>query len=222
MKKVEELNYYELLSVERSATAEEIEKAYLLSLAAFRPDWFATYSVLSEAERAKGLRRAELAFEVLRDPAKRRKYDKALYQTPAGQLPPGLVEKSRPVAKPAPPDAPAGLWGRLKTYLTSKDENDNPVVREEPAQPEPLSLSDDYALSVGQYLKTVRVSRGLSLKEMAQDTRINVAYLSALEEEQYDQLPSESHVLYMLAAYAKGLKVDADRVVRNFKASRKR
>jgi len=223
MKKVEELNYYELLDVEPSATSEEIHKAYLLSLATFRPDWFATYSILTEAEREKTLKRTELAFEVLRDPVKRKKYDKLLCQAPPGQLPPGLVEKSRPSAKPEVAEPPAGFWTQLKLHLwpKEKERHDDKAAAEEPARSEAASLSDGYVLSAGQYLKTVRMSRGISLEAMAQNTRINIRYLRALEEEQYDRLPSEFHARYMLAAYAKSLKIDTDSVVRSYKANRK-
>jgi len=221
MKKVEELNYYELLNVEPSATTEEIEKAYLLSLATFRPDWFATYSVLSEAEREKSLQRAEVAFEVLRDPARRRKYDKVLRQTSPGQLPPGLVEKSLPPSKTEAAEPSAGLWGRLRLYLSPKDEQkDHPVVAEA-ATPVRPSLSEGYALSVGQYLRTVRINRGLSLETIAANTRINIIYLRALEEEHYDQLPSESYVRLMLTAYAKSLKIDAHRVIESYDSRRR-
>jgi len=222
MKKVEELNYYELLNVEPSATSEEIHQAYLLSLATFRPDWYATYSVLTEAEREKTLRRTELAFEVLRDPARRRKYDKQLCQTPAGQLPSGLVEKSRPSSKPEAAESPAGFWSQVKLHLWPKEKQEaKAAVTEEPTRTDTSCLSDGYMLSVGQYLRTVRMSRGMSLEAMAAETRINVLYLRALEEERFSELPSESHVQYMLASYAKSLKIAPDRVMKGYKAQRK-
>ncbi len=221
MKKVEELNYYELLNVEPSATQGEIEKAYLLSVATFRPDGFATYSVLTEVERENNLRRAELAFEVLGDPARRRTYDKFLRQTPSGQLPPSLVERSRPSVKPEVADPPVGIWMRLKSCLGRKDEHQDGAVTEEAAPSPAPSLSEGYMLSRGQYLRSVRMSRGLTLEAIANSTRINIVYLRALEEEEYDQLPSGNYLHFILAAYAKSLKLNPDRIVKDFKSGQK-
>ncbi|RPI22597.1 MAG: hypothetical protein EHM61_21885 [Acidobacteria bacterium] len=215
MKKLEELNYYEVLNVEPSAAREQIEKAYLLALATFRPDWFATYSLLNEEEREKSLRRVEQAFAVLSDPARRKTYDSLLGQAPPGEAAApasGVAESS---VLPAS-DSAGGLLKRLGGYLRPKvRQQAEPVAKGQ--EPSHSNLSDGYMLSGGQYLRTIRLSRGLSLEAMADSTRINIGYLRALEEEQYDRLPSGSYLHYMLAAYAKSLKLDADWIVKDFK-----
>lgn len=43
--------------------------------------------------------------------------------------------------------------------------------------------------SIGEYLKHLRVEKGLSIEEIARHTRIDPAYLQALEENDFAKLP---------------------------------
>jgi curved DNA-binding protein CbpA len=222
MKKLEDLNCYEVLNVEPLASREEIEKAYLLALATFRPDGFATYSVLSDDEREASLKRVEQAFEVLRDPVKRRMYDLLLGQAGPHRLSAegAAVEPLQPPATPEVTETPAGFWERLGLRLRPHSKQPERAASENP-QPDASSLAEGYMLSRGHYLKTIRLSRGLSLETLSQRTRISITYLRALEEEEYDVLPSGSYLDYMLAAYAKSLKLDPDWILRDFRSNQK-
>ena len=78
LKRIEDWNYYELLSVERTASADEIWGAYQAALATYRDGSLALYGLVSEAERDLILERIQEAFQTLRDPDKRGEYDLAL------------------------------------------------------------------------------------------------------------------------------------------------
>ena len=78
LKKIEDWNYYELLSVERTASRDEIWEGYQAALATYRDGSMALYGLVSEAERELVLGRVQEAFQTLRDPEKRREYDLAL------------------------------------------------------------------------------------------------------------------------------------------------
>jgi cytoskeleton protein RodZ len=59
----------------------------------------------------------------------------------------------------------------------------------------------------GKYLKAERESRGISLREVADATKIREAVLRAIEEDQYGDLP-HLYVKNFLSAYAKCLGLD--------------
>ncbi|MCO5200937.1 MAG: helix-turn-helix domain-containing protein, partial [Chloroflexi bacterium] len=62
---------------------------------------------------------------------------------------------------------------------------------------------------IGETLRLTREHRGLSIEQVAQDTRISVRFLEALEAEQFDELPAPVYVRGFLRSYANYLKIDA-------------
>ncbi len=67
--------------------------------------------------------------------------------------------------------------------------------------------------SLGNYLKREREAKNLSLKEVTKNTKITEQVLAALEEDQYDLLPSATYVKGFLSAYARFLGIDPNDVV---------
>jgi len=61
--------------------------------------------------------------------------------------------------------------------------------------------------SPGKYLKAKRESRRISLRQVADATRIREAVLRAIEEDRYDDLP-HLYIKSFLSAYAKYLGLD--------------
>ncbi len=59
------------------------------------------------------------------------------------------------------------------------------------------------AESLGQYLRREREARGISLREIAKNTRVRESLLKALEEDRHDLLPASTIVKGFLNAYAK-------------------
>ena len=78
LKRIEDWNYYELLSVERTASQDEIWEAYQAALATYRDGALAVYGLVEEAERGLILDRIQEGFQTLRDPRRRQDYDLAL------------------------------------------------------------------------------------------------------------------------------------------------
>src|SRR5438034_8161529 len=72
------------------------------------------------------------------------------------------------------------------------------------------SMATESNQAVGELLKQGRLRQRLSIAECAKRTHIAVRYLEALEEEQWNVLPSESHRLGFLKLYARFLGVAAD------------
>ena len=114
LKKIEDWNYYELLSVERTASRDEIWEGYQAALATYRDGSMALYGLVSEAERELVLGRVQEAFQTLRDPEKRREYDLALLRHAPYFPPQAAFRKSidRLEIEEAPPRV--SLWARIK------------------------------------------------------------------------------------------------------------
>ena len=68
-------------------------------------------------------------------------------------------------------------------------------------------------LGIGERLRNAREAKGLSLRAVADLTRIRAVYLQALEEEQFDQLPGAVYARGFLRTYADALGLDADRLL---------
>ena len=64
-------------------------------------------------------------------------------------------------------------------------------------------------------LKARRENMGLSLQDMFRKTRINITFLEALEEGNFEILP-EAYVKLFLKRYAQEVKLDGDEIVRRF------
>jgi cytoskeletal protein RodZ len=67
--------------------------------------------------------------------------------------------------------------------------------------------------TLGKYLKNQRESKKISLREVANNTRVRENLLKAIEEDQYHLLPPATYVKGFLLAYAKYLKLDSNEVL---------
>lgn len=70
--------------------------------------------------------------------------------------------------------------------------------------------------TLGQYLRSAREARGIDLHEAAQQTRIGIAYLRALEAEDFSKLPGEVFVKGFLKNYGKYLQLEESQVMRKY------
>ena len=70
--------------------------------------------------------------------------------------------------------------------------------------------------TLGQYLRSAREARGIDLHEAAQQTRISIVYLRALEAEDFSRLPGEVFVKGFLKNYGKFLHLDESQVMKRY------
>jgi cytoskeletal protein RodZ len=70
--------------------------------------------------------------------------------------------------------------------------------------------------SLGSYLKSAREARGLHLRDAAQQTRISIGYLKAIEDEDFSKLPGAVFVKGFLKSYARFLQLPEDEVMQRF------
>lgn len=71
----------------------------------------------------------------------------------------------------------------------------------------------EHETTVGVYLKTARRQRGMSLAEIASETRVPEASLRMIEDDHLDKLPGEVFVRGFLRAYAKSVGAPEDEVL---------
>jgi len=74
--------------------------------------------------------------------------------------------------------------------------------------------------SIGDYLKTERETRRLSLEELSSTTRIPRKTLESLEHDRFEDLPSGVFVRGFIKAYASAVSIDADEVLERFDQQR--
>ncbi|MFZ2054700.1 MAG: RodZ domain-containing protein [Candidatus Aminicenantales bacterium] len=70
--------------------------------------------------------------------------------------------------------------------------------------------------SLGQELRRERELRGISLREIADSTRISLRFLQAIEEDQLDRLPGAFFVRAILRSYAKSIGIDEHQVLNKY------
>lgn len=80
----------------------------------------------------------------------------------------------------------------------------------------PPPTASDF-VELGQYLRAVREYRGLSLAQVAADTRVRRLYLGAIEDADHGPLPSRPFAIGYVRAYARALGLDGDEIVARFR-----
>ncbi len=70
--------------------------------------------------------------------------------------------------------------------------------------------------TLGQYLHDARVARDIELRDAAQQTRISIQYLKALESEDFSKLPGEVFVRGFLKNYCRFLSLDESEVMKRY------
>jgi DnaJ-class molecular chaperone len=114
IKRIEDWNYYELLNVERTASKEEIWEAYQTALSTYHPGSLASYSLVTEEERAMIMGRIQEAYQTLRDPDRRKAYDLALLKHSVYVAPKAPFRKSIGKVEIEEASPRRGFWERVR------------------------------------------------------------------------------------------------------------
>jgi flagellar biosynthesis protein FlhG len=91
-------NYYEVLGIPTTATPEHVERAYRYHVGLYSDSSLATYSLLDPNERQQAKAQVQEAYDVLKDPLRRRAYDGSQ----------GIASVMAPFAPTADGEAPSG------------------------------------------------------------------------------------------------------------------
>jgi len=188
-------SHYELLEVAPTASFEDIRRANRRVRDIYGAESIAVSGLYDPASLEAVHRRLDLAYTTLMDAAKRKEYDLELF--PDGVPMPVAsqqAEASAPQTRaPAKADDPATL-----------------AVRP------PMPQIDARTEFSGPLLRQIREAVGVELREIAERSKIGMAYLQALEGEAFAKLPAPVYVRGFLSEYARALGLDAERVKQTY------
>jgi cytoskeleton protein RodZ len=74
-------------------------------------------------------------------------------------------------------------------------------------------------LPVGEYLRSVRESRGLELEQASRVTKITKSYLVAIEQGEFEKLPNAAYIKGFLRLYAGYLSLSGDEIIKRYESS---
>jgi flagellar biosynthesis protein FlhG len=181
--------HYDLLEVPPTASFEDIRRANRRIRDIYGAESVAISGLYDPVTLEAVHRRLDLSYTTLMDAAKRKEYDLELF--PEGvPLPLAAADGAGPIARVA-----------ART-------DDSPSAGVRPPMPD---VGARTAFS-GALLRQVRESLGIELREIAERTKIGMAYLQALEEERFAKLPAAVYVRGFLQEYARLLGLDVERV----------
>jgi flagellar biosynthesis protein FlhG len=198
-------NHYAVLGIEPGATPEEIERAHGYLTELYGDESLATYSLLEEGEARQIRAQVREAYEVLRDPLRRLEYD-------ARQ---GLISTQRERAArdaPEPEDGPVdeGEASEPGDEMATEEgaapgvadgEGEAPPDRAPSrAQSGPVTLPGRVT---GEALRAFREGRGVSLREIADTTKVSLRYLEYIETDRHEFLPAAVYLRGFVQEYAR-------------------
>jgi hypothetical protein len=220
MKKIEDLNYYELLEISPQANAQEIHRAYERIRRIYDPNSVALYSLFTPDETSIIHQRVEDAYRTLMYEDNRRRYDATLRDGSSVPLHAESVVmqkfSAQPVRQPLPPltedfgHEPAPVLPLAPVQSASAE----PVMpaTETPAAP----IGEFIGEFTGPAIRSLREQRGLSLKDVADRTKVSARYYEWIEAENFSKLPVRTYLRGFLILYGKALGCDADRMAGDY------
>ncbi len=213
MKKIEDLNFYELLEVNPMASAQEIHRAYERVRRIYEPNSIALYSLFSPEETASIQQRIEEAYRTLVYEDNRRRYDATLRERNEIPEPPApsplRAYQPLPVQQAVPPTE--------NRYLADAEPQPQPVPDPpRPSQEDVTTVSQFIGEFTGPAIKALREQLGYDLRAIADKTKVSIRFLEYIEEESYQKLPARAYVRGFLMLYAKALGCDPERVTADY------
>ncbi|BDU50142.1 helix-turn-helix domain-containing protein [Haliovirga abyssi] len=73
----------------------------------------------------------------------------------------------------------------------------------------------------GVYLKEAREAKGITIEEIAKETKIQKRYLEALEAEEFEEIPGETYIRGFLKNYSTFVGLDVKEVIQKYEETKK-
>lgn len=207
MNDYKKMNYYEVLEIPVNASFFEIRHAYKEALSIYGQDSLSTYSLFSEAERETLLKKIEEAFQTLMDEKKRSEYNNQLVQN--GEADPD--DLFRDYSK-----------NSIPIFLAHNAVDKNSFfkkVKKKVGESDIQKLSREILeteLIAGQDLKKLRQAIGIKLEDIFEVARISISILKAIENDDFQNLPSLIYLRNFLKSYAEILHLDPEKVADSY------
>ena len=208
MKPYREQNYYELLEILPNASPLEIRRAYKRIFELYQDESIVSHSFFSKEERHEILSHLEKAYLALIDLESRAQYDRRLIEL-------GLLDKEGRYCNKM--KEPVPIYDFKKTHFDifaparrveelKKRVSQNPLIKEALAQ-DTLTGAD---------LRRIRTELEIALEDIADNTKVQIGMLRAIEEDNLELLPPAVYLKGFLKSYARYLQIDENTVVNGF------
>lgn len=210
MKKIEDLDFYDLLNLEVTASPVEVEAAYLLAVATYHQEGLASYGVLSLRERQSILDRIEEAFLTLSNAEKRKVYNSQIRATRPELYQRAHFRKSTERMEFEDASEKERLSDKIRSTVFPLGRHNKGNNDGDGGGGEDWQTLEERRYYYGEYLKKVREKKGLNLEEAAGASGISPTLLLALEEEDEHDLPIGRERYRLLESYAKSLGLNPE------------
>jgi curved DNA-binding protein CbpA len=173
-------NFYLTLDIVPGASQNEILHAYNRAKKTYSNGSMAGYSLLEDGSTDNILDEIERAFEILGNPSKRREYDMVMgFST--------WTEDDLVAASTASPSVTSKATEWVKPDAGERRSKGGVVLEDVSYEPNPDFEKKIEACTeiTGAFLKAVRIYRNLSVEQVAQRSKIAVARIAAIEEEDF-------------------------------------
>ena len=208
-----EENLYELLAIPTDASPLEIRRAYQDMFELYQGDSLISYSLFTESERKSLLARLENAYYTLFNEERRCDYDRTLIDQ-------GFLEEENRYRNTM--KVPIPLYDPLSraTGTPQPSQAQNNGASDAAASPVVQDILSKDALA-GRDLRNIRAALNVTLERIAQESKIKLGILQAIEEDAHDLLPPLPYLKGFVKLYARCLMLDGERVVEAYMQHRK-
>lgn len=204
MKNFAGLTYYDILNIPANSSFMEIKRAYRDVLAIYNDNSLVTYSLFASDERDNILGTIEEAFSTLIDKDKRATYDGMIVSS--GQVDVSILSR-KDKKKPIP---------LFHANNLTKEDNLVGWVKRKHIEKKVKKLSENMLskdLISGNDLEELRKAIGIEISDIHVVTKVSISVLKAIENNQFEDLPSGFYLKNFLKSYSEILQIDSQKII---------
>ncbi len=208
MKPYREQNYYELLEILPDSSPLEIRRAYKRVFELYQDESIVSYSFFSKEERQEILFLLEKAYLTLVDLESRAQYDRRLIEL-------GLFDKERQYSNKMKEPVPIYDFKKIHFDVVEPARKLD-ELKERGSQNSIIQNILAQDILTGADLNKIRTELEVPLEEIADNTKVQIGMLRAIEEDNLELFPPAVYLKGFLKSYARYLQIDENVVVNGF------